>query len=199
MVTSRSIVLVAGMALASAGAFAQNHAIPRTTLSHAALLAVPGQASNSSSPSLADTLNWLQQFLPNATGARVGGKNHTEGSKATANVEERNGCQVRLTETAILYDANGAAQQGSVTSTYEFSLGDLDSTDISVKSDNEFPADIYVNLHTRGGSPIISTNLAWEPKTSDVAVASFVDQASAQRAANAFKHAADLCASSQPF
>lgn len=153
------------------------------------------QPASSASPSLADTLNWLVGFLPFATEAKSGGKL----DMAIAANLRVSGCEVVLTEYASWYDRNSRPQFQKSTTTYQFSLGDIDPSSITVKSDNSSPPAIYVDLRTRGGSPTIATDFPLTPRTSAAAIGSFVDRASAQRVVKAVKHAAQLCASSQPF
>lgn len=153
----------------------------------------PAPPASSSSPSLADTLNWLQQFLPNATGARYGYQNH---ASTTSNLRAISACEISLTLTTVTY-SNGAASTGNP-AVYQFSLGDIDPSTVHVAQD----FGIYVDMKTRGNALAISEDLGppvGRINTAEAVAQNFGDTASAQRAADAFKHGAELCANTQPF
>jgi hypothetical protein len=137
------------------------------------------QTPATSTASLQDTLTWLTTFLPTATGAGL----------ATASIASQNGCTVTIAFTNI--------SNGTVAITQTFSLGDLDSTTVAVNANNGL---LQVKMSTRGLQKVVKWIVgSQQSNVAGIAVGVFADQASAQRVANAFKHAVQLCANAQPF
>jgi hypothetical protein len=154
------------------------------------ILALPAvatpQTPDASNASLADTLTWLKSFLPMATGATTTGADWN--FRDTSSITYSNGCNL-----AIFVDYS--ADEG-YSKTYTFSLSDIDPSQVRAHPQN----DVFdVSLSTRGGANAVKFTSAKAFFTNQVDVDTFADQASAQRAANAFQHAAQLCANAQPF
>jgi hypothetical protein len=153
-------------------------------------------------PSLEETFKWLKDFLPSATGAKYGDAGGDMSiSSSTAGLEANDGCKVVLTEDTVLYDQNGKAYSTVTRSDRQFSFSDIDPSTVSVTTNNSFKTPtIGVSISTRGGSRTvvvrIGTTTMHEPGAEAI---SFVDRASAERVAKAFRRAAELCANNQPF
>jgi hypothetical protein len=145
-----------------------------------------------SSPSLEDTLNWLKDFLPNATGAegRTGGFTQ----RATTSLEVMDGCRVRLTHDKV---TNGQHFRDAE----EFSLGDVDpaTANVGAQENGAFRVDMF----TRGGSKTVTRTQEWDGFREKVSYVEggvfFSERGSAERVAKAYAHAADLCGEAQPF
>ncbi len=144
-----------------------------------------GTQATESNGSLADTIAWLTSFLPTATGAR--------GSVLVISqrIGSSNGCNLTILE-------HDSAGDTVIDSTYTFSLSDIDPSTVSVFQDGVAFA---VNMKTRGQASVVREVVRGtvEFHYSDVSARDIADQASAQRVANAFQHAAQLCANTQPF
>jgi hypothetical protein len=148
-------------------------------------------------PSLDETLKWLVDFLPLATGAKA---NDGQGDvyTVTTQVQNVNGCQVHLIQT-------GSSTTGRWTQDETFMLSDIDPSLITIR-DHEAGVEslvISILLSTRNGSKSIKSvnSLAngREDRISTAQLGYFIDKANADRAINAFRHAAELCANTQPF
>jgi len=184
---SLSIVLAGSMLLGSRGAAAQT--------------------PSPSSPSLQDTLSWLKEFLPRATGGRVTEAGPGDVSDLiTENLEIISGCHVAFHGDRTSYQNGKAMSSDDFTDT--LSLADINPSTISVSASQLGPNGIAVFMYTTGNIRLIAdvNNHVSDGTTEHQAmhiyyesVGLFVDKASAQRVANAFKHAAELCASTQPF
>ena len=157
------------------------------------------QASSSSGPSLQETLSWLKEFLPDATGAKFGNGEFVQ-VRTTMSLVQVNGCEVNIAEIDDVYDKGLLQPSLRLSVAFRFSFGDIEPRAIAVRTDTMKgtpPPRIAVAISTRNNSPTISIDS--QGKTSHEYIGAFVDLASAQRVANALKHAAELCESRQPF
>jgi hypothetical protein len=146
-------------------------------------LPVAGSAqATGSNASLADTLTWLASFVPTATGG-IGKLRDPE----TSNISNISGCNLVVTTTSPSYSSE----------VYTFSLSDIDPANISVVGDGGAFA---VIMDTRGRAELIKHEMGGDVShLIYVDLKDFADQTSAQRVANAFQHAAQLCANASPF
>lgn len=158
-----------------------------------ALLALPtfsgAQGQTGSGPSLQDTLNWLRDFVPTATGG-IESQSLSEPVRTTASIALTGGCGMII--SLRLEDPSGAKSPGLVTG--RFSLSDVDPASISVSGN------LQVSFTTRGLAKVVAQDhhpnaFPWY----GFSMGTFSDKASAQRVVNALQHAAQLCANSQPF
>jgi hypothetical protein len=151
-----------------------------------ALPAVGGTQATGSNASLADTLTWLTSFLPTATGAAAS----TGNGQVTSSIKVVNGCSVSI------YTENSRSSSANFTLT--FSLSDIDPSSISVRAISGGVFEVF--LATRGGALLVKMQgSTFADSYGSAGVNYFADQASAQRVANAFQHAAQLCANASPF
>jgi len=155
----------------------------------AAALAFPTvggtQGQQFSNASLQDTLSWLRNFLPAATGAP-----NYYNMAMTESLDPGNGCQITL-RIDTLYVANNS----HVHSYESFSLSDIDPATVSAS----FFGGTGVNLvgyWTRGRASLIvdGNDTGLRLSGAGGTIGYFTDPASAQRVANALQHAAQLCA-----
>jgi hypothetical protein len=166
-----------------------------------ATVATP-QTPDTSTASLQDTLTWLSNYLPSATGATYS----DDGAPitVTTQISGWNGCTITLVITTVESPATlqggSTVAGGTFTQRDVFSLSDIDSN--SVKASPP-PHGIWVDMNS-------STNSIRETYTSSngtnrqsmktiTGAGTFNDQSGAERAANAFRHAVNLCAKPQPF
>jgi hypothetical protein len=161
----------------------------------ASLLALPTAATpqTTSNASLADTITWLTSFLPTATDGR------SDILQETTTLVSFNGCSIVLHHSVVMFNAGRQNIDYFDDTTDSFSLSDIDPS--TIKTDTN--GGVYrVWLFTKGGSLLVQETGGYDNRLSHVAysgAANFNDQASAQRVVNAFQHAAQLCANSQPF
>ncbi len=168
-----------------------------------ALPAVGRTQATGSNASLADTLTWLTSFLPTATGGQATVPNGTPGGPSvtiseTTTLDPSSSCNITL-RTDELTPAYGSTtlihQHGYET----FSLSDIDPASVVASPDSGSNS---VSFTTRGRAPLVlfSHRDDQSPVRLPTAYVSyFADPASAQRVANAFQHAAQLCANAAPF
>jgi hypothetical protein len=144
------------------------------------------------SPSLDETLKWLTEFLPGATGATQ--KMGSAGFQSTITLQVINSCRVSLAVEVVLIND---LSRPSGTYRHEFSLSDIDPKSVvMVKSDTV----IWVELKTKNGlNTIIQDSRLPDPRADHIQFGNFTDSGSADRVVKAFKHAAELCANTQPF
>jgi hypothetical protein len=155
-------------------------------------------------PSLEDTLKWLADFLPSATGMESFEKPERAVAETfTASLGMINGCNIAVTN---LYINEVGGKRSTSRTTYQFSLSEINSSQAGVGTDDRYdPPQITFVMATRGASrTVVATTTSDSGANGDiriafVPVASFVDRASAERVAKAFRHAAELCAKDQPF
>jgi hypothetical protein len=148
------------------------------------------QAPDTSNASLADTLKWLKTFLPSNTGATrtwAGLKQQTTASLVTVN-----GCNVAILEQSV--DPDHPDKATSLTETFSFS--DLDPSRVG---EGPNAGAFTVTFFTQENAKIKYTSGTNTTFFDLGNVGLFPDQESAQRAMNAFQHAAQLCANAQPF
>jgi hypothetical protein len=158
----------------------------------ATLLSVPSASAQTSGASLEETLNWLKDFLPSATGAR------SKDFRTTTSLEVVNGCQVRLMTTHETFDAGKTI--GYQRYTQQFSFSEIDPSAIRVVAQAYDPAVVSVGMQTRSNSKtVIRSDDGVESHTDRAFAASFTDRASSERVANAFRHAAEICGKAEPF
>lgn len=154
------------------------------------------QTPASSGATLADTLSWLQDFLPRATGAsndtRTGGRT----MKVTEHIEISGGCNVRLLPEIVNY-RNGITLPPVPLLGQSFSLADIDPSTYSVYTDS-YPL-IALGFATKGRAKVIVIGNDRDDAMAAMALDGFVDSASPQRVLNALVHASELCANAQPF
>jgi hypothetical protein len=159
------------------------------------VLALPavGGAQTGSNASLGDTLAWLKDFLPTATGATLdfgAGKR----VRTTASIAILGGCNVAIVEQKTNIDSPSSVNPDDK---WTFSLSDMDPASGLVSSMN---GGFIVTLGTSGKVPMVKMEEAGSVLHINYASAgTFADQASAQRVVNALQHAAQLCANAQPF
>jgi hypothetical protein len=164
------------------------------------ILALPtvGTTQTGSNASLQDTLTWLTSFLPSATGATNNSQNSS--MQETSSIAAVSGCSL----TAVTVNSFPGKGLGSISYTGTFSLSDVDSSAVFqtlVPGSNLYS----VYLVTRNSANLVKLTVqnGSDPPdirfNSQVELGYFAEQASAQRVVNAFQHAAQLCANSQPF
>jgi hypothetical protein len=169
----------------------------------AAIFALPTagvpQTPAASNASLEDTLNWLIDFLPTATGATALDKidDNVSSAQFTANLAVGNTCNVGINVSAVFLQIDSHRNYSETS--YKVSLADIDPSSVKVISDAGFPGAIIVTLVTKGSVPTVQNSLYPDRRQSNVPIGFFIDHARAQRAANAFQHAAQLCTNAQPF
>jgi hypothetical protein len=153
------------------------------------------QGQRSSNASLQDTLNWLRDFLPSATGAR-----YDDGSGAnttTTRLIGSNTCSITMaTETVQGYTNNTPESHGTMR--VELSLADIDSKSITVTNRQG----IVVDLNSPTKSIRVTRSMGGYKNQSMQSLfwlGNFNDRSGAERAANALRHAVDLCAKPQIF
>jgi hypothetical protein len=175
-------------------------------LAGCAVLTVPLASPQTSTATLEETLSWLKGFLPNATGGAQVNPNGT--THAAADLEVLNGCQVRLVITPTFYGLDGRAVSVS-TIALLFSLADIEPSSVNARAMKG--GEFEVVLGARNNAMIISHSGVTHylsgnfPDEHGGALHSstsawiFGDRGSADRVANAFRHAAELCGKPQPF
>lgn len=162
-------------------------------------LAIAGLQSRTlaaqSGPSLEDTLKWLKDSLPSLTGGTFQVSGMTI-SRMTS-LEAIGGCQVRLHHTDTGFGPN------VMLSTEKFSFSEIDSSTVKVGQDpsKTQPETYGVGMTTRGGAMTIIENppQVGKNRVNSTGAGGFTDRSSAERVANAFRHAAELCGKAQPF
>jgi hypothetical protein len=151
----------------------------------ASILALPtvGRAqATGSNASLADTITWLTSFLPTATGAT-----DQTGKAYSSSITSTGGCNLVLTSTT----------PSNYSQSYTFSLSDVNPASVAPSAQN---GAFGFTMTTRSATVKMGDNSNNTViLTYYVPVGYFADQTSAQRAANAFQHAVQLCANAQPF
>jgi hypothetical protein len=157
------------------------------------ILALPaaGRPQTGSNASLQDTLTWLTNFLPTATGAKS-----TDGFwnfRWTSRVAAARGCEISI---SIYAERPEVPNDAPETRTEEFSLSDIDAATVTA---GPLYGVFQVYGSTRSGIKAVKDSGFPNGPTSTVLIGYFADQASAQRAANAFQHAAQLCTNASPF
>jgi hypothetical protein len=183
--------------LLMAGFIAPPHAVPQT--------------QDTSNASLAETLSWIASFLPGATGAPYnggGGLTFTD----TAQLEASNTCTITLVVVQVVTDASpGHPRNATMTNRYNFSLADIDQksiqaysgdyTEVQISSPTRSirETDSFINNNSGANEPVDLGGGASTAVVSSFRITSFNDQAGGQRVANAFQHAANLCANASPF
>jgi hypothetical protein len=178
------VALLALLVAASVGTFAQDKPAPE--------------------PTLDQTLNWLKDFLPSATGAKVTQKADEMTYVATAGLQVNNGCNVTLTDDEVWAYREGKRSPMSGHYTHQFSFSEMDSSKVGAAYDAEYdPPLLQVWMWTRGGLHTVvnlkDANPLSEIRNAYTQTGIFLDQASAERVVKAFRHAAELCGNNQPF
>jgi hypothetical protein len=166
-----------------------------------------------STASLGETLSWLTDFLPKGTG----GSHQSSGSgvvasmtvTATSSLGATKGCEIEevIEETSQSVYTDNSRHVSRDRNVLSYSLGDLDGSTVNV----EQPTKGYIGVYarTRENSQLVTFDRDVnfdgsqlphsKSKSNLIFFELFVDNANAQRAANALRHAAELCAKSQPF
>jgi hypothetical protein len=152
------------------------------------------------SPSLDDTLKWLADFLPTATGAKITlpGSSHTY--QAESALRLGNGCQIVIATNSVERNRDGTIYSQSQGESW-FSLSDIDPETISVLDHvSDYRPEVDVSVLTKNRSLAIrSSGANGEDRRNNAIFGYFNDRASADRVTNAFRHASELCAKAQPF
>jgi hypothetical protein len=146
--------------------------------------------ASQSGPSLDDTLKWLKDFLPGATGAVY--QDHGQQSSETTSLDVSDGCKVHI---------KSVGTPGSYWEEDDFSFAEIEPSTVVVELwQGTTPQAFHVVMETRGKENTVISRSPLGNRRFDVAGAgTFVDRAVAERVANAFRHAAELCAKTQPF
>jgi hypothetical protein len=159
------------------------------------------QTPDTSTASLQDTLTWLSNYLPSATG-----ETYSDGGvpiTITTQISGWNGCTITLVITTVdsptTLNGGSTVAGGTFTQRDVFSLSDIDSN--SVKVDTQAGIWVLMNSSTNSIQETYrhSDGTNSQSMKTLTGAASFNDQSGAERAANAFRHAVNLCAKSQPF
>lgn len=163
----------------------------KVILSAVLVALIVGTASAQNSPSLEDTLKWLKDFLPNATGATSSGYVGMRVVRVTTTLRAVGGCKINLATEWV--DLNTGERQDPPESC-EFSLEDIDASTVKVETVPGTGIDVSMDARRK------SMKCAGRPR--DVAaqgVFLFKSREDAERVAKAFRHAAELCGKAEPF
>jgi hypothetical protein len=159
-------------------------------------------------PSFDDTLKWLTDFLPSSTGATDRLKGLSAGFQQTTTLQVFGGCRVSLTTVVIeRRDVSRPSETEAytpVTFVATFSFSDIDPASVVINMANNYdPPSISVTMGTKNGLKTVihktSTPEFPETREGSVEIGQFADSESANRVVKAFRHAAELCANTQPF
>jgi hypothetical protein len=159
------------------------------------------------SPSLEETLKWITEFLPRSTGAIGHWKGGSGGYQETSSIQVIEGCRVSLkVVTMIIKDLSRPSERDTgVTDVFTFSLSDIDQTSVAIVNlDLLDVPNTSVSMRTDNGLKTVITDVYSSlpnqgDRSAGATVGLFVDSGSADRVVKAFKHAASLCAKTQPF
>jgi hypothetical protein len=157
--------------------------------------AIPqGASPANNSPSLDETLKWLTDFFVTATGGKTNRPGWSDVQDDTS-LHRINGCQIEFVTNSRTFDKDGKVS-GSGSYYTVLSLSDIDPQAVIVTDDVSDGYRLAVKLSTRNQARIIKVG---QEMRGSVFIDAFVDRAHAERAANAFRHAVELCANAQPF